>query len=129
MRSPTRTLAATTLVFEAMVVFFAGLVAKDLSSLGSGRALALAGGLAVACLLTAGLLRSPAGYVLGSVLQVAVVASGVWVTAMIPLGLVFAALWFAALRFGRRAEAQAAERWAAAERAEQPERSGETSGG
>ena len=71
MRSPTRTLAASTLVFEALVVFFAGLVAKDLSSLSTGEALGLFGGVALACLLVAGLLRRPAGYVVGSVLQVA----------------------------------------------------------
>ena len=47
-RSPTRTLAASTLVFEALVVFFAGLVAMQLSSLSRGVALGLACGLALA---------------------------------------------------------------------------------
>jgi len=113
-RSPTRTLAASTLVFEALVVFFAGLVAKELSSLSAGVALGLAGGLALACLLTAGLLRYPVGYVVGSVLQVAVVATGFWVPVMFFLGAVFAALWFVVLRLGRRVEAEAAARWAQA---------------
>jgi hypothetical protein len=57
MRSPRRTLAAATVSLEAFVVFFAGLVAKDLSSLSTGASLAVFGGLALACLLTAGLLR------------------------------------------------------------------------
>ena len=60
MRSPRRTLAAATLSLEAFVVFFAGLVAKDLSSLSTPAALGLFCGLAVACLLTAGLLHASA---------------------------------------------------------------------
>jgi hypothetical protein len=114
-RSPTRTLAAATLCFEALVVLFAGLVAKELSSLSGGAAIGLAAGLAVACLVTAGLLRYRAGYVAGSVLQVAVVGSGFWVPAMFFLGGIFAVLWFLARRLGRRAEAEAAARWAARE--------------
>src|SRR5690242_6368539 len=97
-------MAAATLVFEGLVVFFAGLVAMQLSSLSRGQALGLAGGLALACVVTAGLLRSRAGYVAGSLLQVAVIASGIWVTAMFFLGVVFAVLWFAALRVGHQLE-------------------------
>ena len=117
MRSPTRTMAASTLVFEALVVFFAGLVAMQLSSLSRGVALGLASGLAVACLLTAGMLRHPAGYVVGSVLQVAVVGFGFWVPAMFFIGAVFAVLWFVSLRVGRRLEAEIAARDAAGEAA------------
>ncbi len=115
MRSPTRAIAASTLVFESLVVFFAGLVAKELSSLSTGQALGLAGGLALACLLTAGLLRYPFGYAVGSALQLAVVATGFWVPAMFFLGGVFAVLWFAGLRMGRRVEAEAAALRAAQE--------------
>jgi len=106
-RSPTRILAASTLGFEALVVFFAGLVAKDLSSLSTGAALGLTGGLALACVVTAGLLRYRAGYAAGWVLQVAVICLGFWVPAMFLLGGVFALLWFFALRLGRQAEATA----------------------
>jgi hypothetical protein len=113
MRAPTRALAATTLTFEAMVVFFAGLVAKELSSLSTGAALGLSGGIAVACLVTAGLLRFRVGYVIGSVLQVAVIGFGFWVPTMFFLGVVFAVLWVVALRVGRRLEREAAERAAA----------------
>jgi hypothetical protein len=108
-RSPTRTLAAATLVFEALVVFFAGLVAKDLSSLSTGAALGLAGGLAGACVVTAGLLRGKAGYVIGSLLQVAVVGAGFWVPVMWFLGAVFAVLWFVSLRTGGRIEREQRE--------------------
>lgn len=106
MRSPKRIMAASTLVFEALAVFFGGLVAKDLSSLSRGRALLLYGWLALLCLLVAGLLRGPAGYWLGSALQVVVVASGYWVHAMIFVGGLFAVLWVCALVVGGRAEAR-----------------------
>jgi cbb3-type cytochrome oxidase subunit 3 len=108
MRSPRRTLAAATISLEAFVVFFAGLVAKDLSSLPSGAALALFSSLAVACLLVAGLLRSPIGYVAGWIVQVAAVASGFWVPVMFFLGGVFALLWWVALRQGARIERERA---------------------
>jgi hypothetical protein len=111
-RSPTRTIAASILAFEALVVFFAGLVAKQLSDLSTGAALALTGGIALALLVTAGLLRHPAGYVVGSVLQVAVIGLGLWVPAMFFLGGIFAVLWFLGLHLGRRAEAQAGLRHA-----------------
>lgn len=101
MRSPSRVLAATVLCFEALVVFFAGLVAKDLSSATPAVALASSGALALACLLCAGLLRTRAGYLLGSALQVGVLAVGIWVPVMFFLGVVFAGLWAFALLVGR----------------------------
>jgi hypothetical protein len=100
MRSPTRVLAATVLSFEALVVLFAGLVAKDLSSVSPAVALSASGGLALACLVCVALLRTPVGYVLGTLLQVAVLAAGFWVPVMFFLGLVFAGLWVIALRLG-----------------------------
>jgi uncharacterized membrane protein YeiB len=100
-RSPSRVLAATVLCFEALVVFFAGLVAKDLSSATPAAALAASGALALACLVCAALLRTRPGYWLGSVLQVCVIAVGLWVPVMFFLGLVFAALWVLALVVGR----------------------------
>jgi hypothetical protein len=108
MRSPRRTLAAATLSLEAFVVFFAGLVAKDLSGLSAGAALGLFSGLAVACLLTAGLLRRSWGYALGWIIQGAAIASAVWVPVMSALGVVFAALWAISLREGARIERERA---------------------
>ena len=95
-------LAATVLVFEALVVFFGSLVAMRLSSLAPGTALALGGGLALACLVTAGLLRFHWAYALGWVLQVLIIASGFVVPTMFFLGTVFALIWVWALRTGRR---------------------------
>jgi hypothetical protein len=107
-RSPRRTLAAATVSLEAFVVFFAGLVAKDLSSLSPGASLALFGALCVACLLTAGLLRRPWGYTFGWVVQAAVIASGFLVPTMFFLGAVFAVIWFVALQQGAKIERERA---------------------
>ena len=108
MRSPRRTLAAATISLEAFVLFFAGLVAKDLSRLAPGTALGLFSALALACLVTAGLLRSRLGYVMGWLVQAAAIASGLWVPVMFFLGGVFALLWYAALRQGARIERERA---------------------
>jgi hypothetical protein len=95
---------------EAFVVLFAGLAARGLGggsdpAGGSGGAvLAGCAGLALGCLLVAGMLRSRAGYLLGWAVQVALVATGIWVPAMYLLGAVFGALWVTALRVGGRIE-------------------------
>jgi hypothetical protein len=105
-----RGIAAAVLVFEGMVVFFATLVALDLSDVDDATLWWTGGTLAVACVLAAGLLGRPWGYLAGSVLQVLVVAAGFLVPAMFALGLVFAALWFLALHLGRKvARMQAAQ--------------------
>lgn len=110
-RSPTRTLAATTLTCEALVVIFAGLVAKDLSSLSLGAALGISAALAVGCLLAAGMLRTRRGYVLGSILQALIFGYGFWVHMMFVVGVIFTALWITALVMGTRAEREAERRW------------------
>lgn len=109
MRSPRRTLAATMLALESVSVFLGGVAGKANTDLGLGRSLAVLGGLALACLITAGLLRWRAGYLLGSVLQVAIIATGVWIPAMFVVGAAFAALWVAALRVGSRIERERAQ--------------------
>jgi hypothetical protein len=110
-RSPTRIMAATTLTSEALVVFFAGLVAKDLSSLSVGAALGISAALSLACLLAAGMLRSRAGYVVGSVLQVLIFGYGYWQHSMYFLGVLFGVLWALSLVLGQRAEREAERRF------------------
>ena len=97
-----RGIAAAVLVFEGMVVFFATLVALDLADVDDSTLWWVGGSLAVACVVTAGLLRAPWGYAVGSALQAAVVAAGVVVPVMFFLGPLFAALWFLALHLGRK---------------------------
>jgi uncharacterized protein DUF4233 len=111
MRSPTRIIAATTLTCEALVVIFAGLVAKDLSELSLGAALGISAVLAVACLVTAGMLRSRRGYVVGSLLQLLIIGYGFWLPTMFIVGTLFTALWILALVLGTRAEREAERRW------------------
>jgi hypothetical protein len=103
-------MAATVLSCQALVLFFAGLVAKDLSGLGTATSIGVAAALAVACLLAAGLLRTPAGYLAGGVLQVLTVLTGLWVPVMFLLGGIFAALWVWALVAGGRLERAALDR-------------------
>lgn len=109
-RSARRQFAATMLVLEACVVLFAALVAFGLRAAEPGTVWLLAGGLALSLLLAAGLLRRPGGYVVGSVLQVAVVAGGLLVPLMFVVGGIFAVLWAVSLRLGARIDRERAER-------------------
>ena len=104
MRDPKRAMAATVLVFEALVVFFASLVAKDLSGLSTGEAVGGGAVLAAVLVLSSGVLGRAWGYWWGSVLQVAVVATGLVVPTMLGLGLLFTGLWVAAVVIGTRIE-------------------------
>ncbi|MGQ0467624.1 MAG: DUF4233 domain-containing protein [Sporichthyaceae bacterium] len=96
-----RRLCSVVLFFEGLVVFFGALAASRLSDdVSSGVALAVGGGLALGCILATGLLRSPLGIPVGWAMQVAVLATGVVLPAMIFMGLLFGALWICALRIG-----------------------------
>lgn len=105
-----RVLGASVLLAEAFVVFFAALVAKDLSGLSTTTALLGGIVLALALVLTCGTLGRRQGYHLGSALQVVVVATGFVVPAMFLVGGLFAVLWVLALHFGAKGERIAAER-------------------
>jgi hypothetical protein len=106
-------MAAPVLFFEALIVALAIPVALTLSSASSAAVGWTFGSLAVLCLVCAGLLRHAWAYGLGTVLQVGVIACGLIVPTMVVLGVVFGALWFAALRYGRRVDLAKAERRAA----------------
>jgi hypothetical protein len=108
MRSPLRTLAATMLVLEAFVLLFAALVARNLSDLAPAVALGGGVGLAVACVLTAGLLRWRIGYVVGWVLQLAMILTGLVIPMMFGIGLLFTGLWVSALVVGTKIERERA---------------------
>jgi hypothetical protein len=75
-------------------------------------ALAVGLGLAVLCLLTAGLLRREWAYAVGWVIQVAALALGFVVGIMFFLGAVFAALWATAYLLGRKIERERAAAYA-----------------
>jgi hypothetical protein len=105
-----RTLAASVLVGEAFVLFFATLVATDLSDVDDSTLWAVGGGGAVACLVLTGLLRHGWAYVAGSLLQVLLILAGLVVPVMFFLGTVFAALWVLAIYLGRRVARLQADR-------------------
>lgn len=107
-----RPIAASILVFEAIIVVLAIPVAISLGGVDPTVAGVGGGLLALACFATAGLLSRPWGYGVGWALQVVLVASGFVVTAMFILGGLFAVLWWVGLRVGRRGEELRAERWA-----------------
>lgn len=99
-----RLFASCVLALEALLVFFAVLVARALSDLPGGTIWGYGLALSAACILTVGLLRVPAGYGVGTVLQVVLLASGFVVPAMFLMGALFAVLWGCALVLGGRVD-------------------------
>jgi hypothetical protein len=95
------TLAAA-LCLEALTVLFVPRAIAPVSGVGlTGGRLAVVLALAGALIVAAGLQRRRTGIVLGSVLQLAVIATGVLVTAMYVLGLLFGGVWLYLLRVRR----------------------------
>ncbi len=111
MSRPTRSaralFAATLLLSEAVVVLFAGLVVYGLR-LVEVPTLLVGGGVLALWAVVAGALvrRSTAGYVLGSMLQLALIATGVLLPMMFAVGAVFALLWLVSLRVGGQIDAE-----------------------
>lgn len=97
-----RILGAAVLVMESMLMGFAILIAKD-----DHAALALTIGSLISFLLfiCAGLMKSMRGWIIGTILQIAMIAYGVVVPMMYFMGALFAALWGCAFFIGRKGEA------------------------
>ncbi len=100
-----RILGATVLVMEGLTLSFGLLL--GMSSVSSADAIWLwaGGALALFLILTAGLLKRKSGWIIGSILQVGVVAYGFVVTAMFAMGALYTGLWIAAIVVGRKGEA------------------------
>ncbi|MGI4894127.1 MAG: DUF4233 domain-containing protein [Janthinobacterium lividum] len=109
MRNPKRMMAASTLISEALLVFFATLTALALDRERQTTYLVAGGIVFLLCVLCAGMLRRRSGYVVGWVLQLVIIASGFVVPMMFGIGVVFAIIWFFALRIGSRIEGEQAE--------------------
>jgi hypothetical protein len=105
-------MCAAVLSLEAVVVALTAPVAIAISDVEPGVAIAVGLGLAVVCVLAAGMLRTPRGYQLGWVAQVAAIALGFLVTSMFFLGAMFALLWGTADYLGRKIERERAEAYA-----------------
>ncbi|MFI0357629.1 DUF4233 domain-containing protein [Actinomadura sp. 9N407] len=107
-KNPARSLLAAVLASEAVVIGLAIPVAVAVLKVDGALAGLVCGGLAVACLVLAGLLRFPWAIAVGSGLQVLIVATGFMVPTMFFLGVLFGALWGTAIWMGRKAERSAA---------------------
>lgn len=97
----TRRFCATLLVFEAIVFVCAAPVAHAIGGVALSTAWVAGGAFALVTLVLCGLLRSTWAYYVGSVLQLAIVATGFVVPVMFFLGVLFVGLWLAALWCGR----------------------------
>ena len=109
-RSTQRSICAGMLTLQAVVMFLAGLVLTGVTDLGFAASFGIGLGLALLCLLGAGLLGRPGGYAVGWAVQVLSVGLGFVVTIMFFLGAVFAGLWAAAYFLGARIDHEKAQR-------------------
>lgn len=107
-----RTLCASTLIGELFVIGFAGLVAMKDPDLSTSTVWLVSGIAMLLCVLLCGMVTRPGGVALGWALQLALIASGVFVPTMYFLGAIFAALWWASVHFGRKVD-EAKARFAA----------------
>lgn len=98
----TARLAAAVLVLEAFLVFFATLVATRTATLPDAVLWSGGLGLVAVCVLAAGAVRRPGGLVLGTVVQAAILLTGIWVPLMWALGAVFLGVWCWLVSIGRR---------------------------
>ncbi|AKN70553.1 membrane protein [Streptomyces sp. PBH53] len=107
-----RTLCASTLIGEFFIIGFAGLVAMKDPDLSTSTVWLVSGIAMLLCVLLCGMVTRPGGVALGWALQIALIASGVFVPIMFFMGAVFAALWWASVHFGRKVD-EAKARFAA----------------
>jgi hypothetical protein len=98
-----KVLPPAVLFLEAIVVALAIPVALTVGGRDAAVGAVLAA-LAVLLVLAAGMARTPRGVAMGSVLQVAVIASGVLLPALLLVGLIFLGVWITALYFGSQAD-------------------------
>jgi hypothetical protein len=112
-----RRMAASVLVFEAFIALFFGLAVAKLHPSDDWT---VAVGLGVASVLLSGMMRFRWAYGAGWVLQAGFIAAGVFITDMFVLGAIFAALWWAGLHYGAKAERIRAARTQAARDAQRP---------
>ena len=108
-----RRLCAAILSLEAIALGLTTPVLISVAGVATATALWMGLGLAVSCILVAGLLRFRWAFWLGWAIQLAAVALGFVVTTMFVLGAVFLALWATAWFLGRKIEVERAL-WTAA---------------
>jgi hypothetical protein len=97
------------LVLEAVLVFFATLVAYGLRLAEPAAVWWVGGILSLVLILLSGMMSRPGGYLAGSIVQVPVLAVGFFVPMMFVVGGIFVVLWVVALRLGGRIDRERAE--------------------
>jgi hypothetical protein len=116
-----RTLCSSTLIGEFFIIGFAGLVAMKDPGLSVSTVWLVSGIAMLLCVLLCGMVTRPGGVALGWALQIALIASGVFVPTMYFMGAVFAALWWASVHFGRKVDEAKARFAAQAESSSAPD--------
>ncbi len=112
-KSPRRGMCAAILALEAITLGLTTPVMISVADVDPAPALTIGLGLAVACLLLAGMLRREWAYRAGWVMQVAALALGFVIGVMFFIGAIFALLWGTADLLGRKIERERAAAWAA----------------
>jgi hypothetical protein len=98
-------LCGTVLGMEAVIALLTIVPAKVLGHASAGTAAAVCCSIAVVAILLAGMVgRRPWVLYAGSVLQLAVIATGVLLPVMYVLGVIFTALWFTGIWLARKWE-------------------------
>lgn len=96
-----RVLGSAVLVMEFFIMGFALLIAKNENP----STLTVGAVIAILFLLTPGLLKKKAGWILGSLLQLAMIGYAFVVPSLAIIALIFNGLWIAAIVVGRKGEA------------------------
>jgi hypothetical protein len=112
-------MCAAVLSLEAITLGLTTPVMIKVSGVDTPIALAVGLGLAVLCLLIAGMLRSEWAYALGWLVQLGAIGLGFVISLMFFLGTVFALLWATADLLGRKIERERAAAYAAFEAEQQ----------
>jgi hypothetical protein len=111
-RSPRRGMAAAILSLQAIVLALTTPVMISIEHVSWQVAVPVGCGLAVICILLAGMLRRPWAYAAGWAVQVASVALGFVIGMMFVLGVIFLALWWGAMALARKIERERAAAYA-----------------
>ena len=119
-RSPRRGMCAAVLSLEAITLGLTTPVMITVADVSTGTAVAVGVGLAVVCLLLAGMLRAEWAYALGWAVQIAAIGLGFVIPLMFVLGGIFALLWGAAYFLGVKIERERAEAFAAYDETAEP---------
>jgi hypothetical protein len=108
-----RAMCAGMLGLQSVVLLLTVPVMLSLTDVGTAAALVVGLGLMLACIVAGGMMRRPAGGVLGWAVQVASLAMGFVIPAMFALGSIFLALYAGSWFLGQRIDREREERTAA----------------